>query len=186
MRRGWDSNPRGTFIPAGFQDRCLQPLGHPSKAYKSSTFHAPGILLGASFVHFLPTFFHSQNQRAELVDSPAILSLEPVRVNPERDGRARVSEKRLNFGDRRTAHDERRCKAVAEGVHIDAAQPCPLQRSPEAIAQGVGSTDGQAGGRRENQIVGARRTEQLPCLESTSQFERYWDVCWMERPLRGV
>ena len=29
-RRGWDSNPRGTFIPAGFQDRCLQPLGHPS------------------------------------------------------------------------------------------------------------------------------------------------------------
>jgi hypothetical protein len=30
VRRGWDSNPRGTFIPAGFQDRCLQPLGHPS------------------------------------------------------------------------------------------------------------------------------------------------------------
>jgi hypothetical protein len=37
-RRGWDSNPRGTFIPAGFQDRCLQPLGHPSKPYKSSTY----------------------------------------------------------------------------------------------------------------------------------------------------
>jgi hypothetical protein len=29
-RRGWDLNPRGTLIPAGFQDRCLQPLGHPS------------------------------------------------------------------------------------------------------------------------------------------------------------
>src|SRR2546423_2053786 len=27
---GWDSNPRGTCAPAGFQDRCLQPLGHPS------------------------------------------------------------------------------------------------------------------------------------------------------------
>ncbi len=29
-RMGWDSNPRGGFPPAGFQDRCLQPLGHPS------------------------------------------------------------------------------------------------------------------------------------------------------------
>src|SRR5213080_1648347 len=27
---GWDSNPRGACTPAGFQDRCLQPLGHPS------------------------------------------------------------------------------------------------------------------------------------------------------------
>ena len=33
-RRGWDSNPRGTFIPAGFQDRCLQPLGHPSRSFR--------------------------------------------------------------------------------------------------------------------------------------------------------
>ena len=33
-RRGWDSNPRGTFIPAGFQDRCLQPLRHPSRIYR--------------------------------------------------------------------------------------------------------------------------------------------------------
>ena len=29
-RMGWDSNPRGARTPAGFQDRCLQPLGHPS------------------------------------------------------------------------------------------------------------------------------------------------------------
>ena len=29
---GWDSNPRGGLPPAGFQDRCLQPLGHPSRA----------------------------------------------------------------------------------------------------------------------------------------------------------
>ncbi len=29
-RMGWDSNPREAHTPAGFQDRCLQPLGHPS------------------------------------------------------------------------------------------------------------------------------------------------------------
>ncbi len=31
-RRGWDLNPRDGRPPAGFQDRCLQPLGHPSIA----------------------------------------------------------------------------------------------------------------------------------------------------------
>ena len=30
-RRRWDSNPRGPFGPNGFQDRRLQPLGHPSE-----------------------------------------------------------------------------------------------------------------------------------------------------------
>ena len=29
-RMGWDSNPRDALTPAGFQDRCLKPLGHPS------------------------------------------------------------------------------------------------------------------------------------------------------------
>ena len=29
-RMGWDSNPRWTRAHAGFQDRCLKPLGHPS------------------------------------------------------------------------------------------------------------------------------------------------------------
>ena len=29
-RRRRDSNPRGPLDPAGFQDRCLQPLGHSS------------------------------------------------------------------------------------------------------------------------------------------------------------
>src|SRR5262245_35502440 len=28
---GWDSNPRWARAHAGFQDRCLNPLGHPSK-----------------------------------------------------------------------------------------------------------------------------------------------------------
>ena len=31
-RMGWDSNPRDGLPPAGFQDRCLQPLGHPSRS----------------------------------------------------------------------------------------------------------------------------------------------------------
>jgi hypothetical protein len=31
-RKGWDSNPRYPCRYAGFQDRCLKPLGHPSKA----------------------------------------------------------------------------------------------------------------------------------------------------------
>ena len=30
-RRGWDSNPRYRFRHGGFQDRCLQPLGHLSQ-----------------------------------------------------------------------------------------------------------------------------------------------------------
>ena len=30
-RKGWDSNPRCPCRHAGFQDRCLKPLGHPSK-----------------------------------------------------------------------------------------------------------------------------------------------------------
>ena len=29
-RRGWDLNPRGTYAPAGFQDRCNRPLCHLS------------------------------------------------------------------------------------------------------------------------------------------------------------
>src|SRR3954469_9994120 len=30
-RKGWDSNPRYPCRHAGFQDRFLKPLGHPSK-----------------------------------------------------------------------------------------------------------------------------------------------------------
>ena len=36
-RKGWDSNPREALTSAGFQDRCLKPLGHPSKSATSST-----------------------------------------------------------------------------------------------------------------------------------------------------
>ena len=30
-RTGWDSNPRAAFTTAGFQDRCIRPLCHPSR-----------------------------------------------------------------------------------------------------------------------------------------------------------
>ena len=35
-RRGWDSNPRWHRCHAGFQDRCLKPLGHLSGSQFSS------------------------------------------------------------------------------------------------------------------------------------------------------
>lgn len=34
-RKGWDSNPRWAFTHGGFQDRCLKPLGHPSRLRQS-------------------------------------------------------------------------------------------------------------------------------------------------------
>src|SRR6516165_9279414 len=36
-RMGWDSNPRCPCGHAGFQDRCLKPLGHPSFAIITTT-----------------------------------------------------------------------------------------------------------------------------------------------------
>src|SRR6201989_1096869 len=36
-RKGWDSNPRYPCGHAGFQDRCLKPLGHPSVLAASIT-----------------------------------------------------------------------------------------------------------------------------------------------------
>ncbi len=42
---GWDSNPRWACTHAGFQDRCLQPLGHPSNSYLINALQ-PGLTLG--------------------------------------------------------------------------------------------------------------------------------------------
>lgn len=39
---GWDSNPRDGLPPAGFQDRCLQPLGHPSRSARLMAMAAGG------------------------------------------------------------------------------------------------------------------------------------------------
>ncbi len=59
VRRGWDSNPRGTFIPAGFQDRCLQPLGHPSIAYLLGTYGDWRNLWIGLTAYLAPTFLES-------------------------------------------------------------------------------------------------------------------------------
>lgn len=61
---GWDSNPRNACTFAGFQDRCLQPLGHPSK---EETPYGDGLmrqkpvkrnnLIGGSFCRVSPDLF---------------------------------------------------------------------------------------------------------------------------------
>ena len=43
-RRGWDSNPR-VLSDAGFQDRCIEPLCHPSKRGRT---HRPKDARGAA------------------------------------------------------------------------------------------------------------------------------------------
>jgi hypothetical protein len=40
-RKGWDSNPRYPCRHAGFQDRCLKPLGHPSLRGFSIAYRKP-------------------------------------------------------------------------------------------------------------------------------------------------
>src|SRR5690242_20913715 len=41
-RMGRDSNPRDACAPAGFQDRCLQPLGHPSNTELAGILESEG------------------------------------------------------------------------------------------------------------------------------------------------
>ena len=73
---GWDLNPRDACAPAGFQDRCLQPLGHPSivvnqglhadaDKYKSGNGHGMVTALGQSLSSF---------------QSPMICSVSPPRA----------------------------------------------------------------------------------------------------------
>ena len=52
-RMGWDSNPRDGRPPAGFQDRCLQPLGHPSVAtgYLATGCRTGNALIAACLVY---------------------------------------------------------------------------------------------------------------------------------------
>src|SRR6185436_7180366 len=54
-RMGWDSNPRTGCPVAGFQDRCIQPLYHPScrGTVRRGFAPQPGILTGrGDFVGF--------------------------------------------------------------------------------------------------------------------------------------
>ena len=45
---GWDSNPRYACTHAGFQDRCLKPLGHPSLRHNQDT-RTPAVDRNRSF-----------------------------------------------------------------------------------------------------------------------------------------
>ena len=45
MRTGWDSNPRAAFATAGFQDRCIQPLCHPSRGRRAPEHRATAPIL---------------------------------------------------------------------------------------------------------------------------------------------
>jgi hypothetical protein len=47
-RKGWDSNPRYPCRHAGFQDRCLKPLGHPSQC-ASHEGRRPGLQAAGRF-----------------------------------------------------------------------------------------------------------------------------------------
>ena len=44
-RRDWDSNPGNAFTLNGFQDRRLQPLGHPSPAGLRTRDYVPSLWL---------------------------------------------------------------------------------------------------------------------------------------------
>src|SRR5438093_9135207 len=60
-RRGWDSNPRTTFAVAGFQDRCLQPLGHPSVLARRNIHNVSG----GGLVRKVPLFGSPSTKRFE-------------------------------------------------------------------------------------------------------------------------
>ena len=51
---GWDSNPRWACTHAGFQDRCLKPLGHPSDQREASRFEVNTPACGDAKGSFAP------------------------------------------------------------------------------------------------------------------------------------
>ena len=52
-RKGWDSNPRDPQRPNGFQDRLLQPLGHPSHTTCTSVYHEIYVIVNIGFFAIL-------------------------------------------------------------------------------------------------------------------------------------
>ena len=63
-RMGWDSNPRDALTPAGFQDQCLQPLGHPSAVEQRDTRPAPAGQATAYTLHTTPLHSGLHTHRA--------------------------------------------------------------------------------------------------------------------------
>jgi hypothetical protein len=84
-RRGWDSNPRATRAAADFQDRCLQPLGHPSKCSILPVFFAFGHRnrkamsdgIGAAVVPIrsCPCWHSTPSQRLSGLDQSFVMTL---------------------------------------------------------------------------------------------------------------
>jgi hypothetical protein len=59
-RKGWDSNPRYPCRHAGFQDRCLKPLGHPSNPLKLFSYYEKA---RAEKAHLLPFCYPTSPER---------------------------------------------------------------------------------------------------------------------------
>jgi hypothetical protein len=63
--------------------------------------------------YFVPTILENDDTLTPSIcalkrfNRTAILSLEPVQVNPDCDGQVRVAEQRLDFVDRRSSRNER-------------------------------------------------------------------------------
>src|ERR1700730_10977236 len=67
-RKGWDSNPRYPCRHAGFQDRCLKPLGHPSVAATSITWRHQDQEQHGNGTQFGPKRLHVQRSRLPAPD----------------------------------------------------------------------------------------------------------------------
>jgi hypothetical protein len=72
-RRGRDSNPRGTCIPGGFQDRCLQPLGHLSRAISLAANWESGPRVGDPGCRAASRRRSSEWQRVQMVGGSSML-----------------------------------------------------------------------------------------------------------------
>jgi hypothetical protein len=97
-RKGWDSNPRYPCRYAGFQDRCLKPLGHPSKPLKWLAYISPQTATKTSFAtallpNFLRALVYGCSHR--VVNGACRLALNvrhEVRVDVHRDGDRGMAE----------------------------------------------------------------------------------------------
>jgi hypothetical protein len=72
-RTGRDSNPRWSFPHAGFQDRCLKPLGHPSGSAKRAVGRHVNGLCGDLLV---------AAPRAKIVGTPSVLQRKTPFLTP--------------------------------------------------------------------------------------------------------
>ena len=96
---GWDSNPRDGCPPAGFQDRCLQPLGHPSCARISMQIAEGTAWCKSGIATRLPPYFRSECSQnvVDLFSRPPLHPVGRVAVDVHGDRHAGVA--RAHLGD---------------------------------------------------------------------------------------